>query len=123
MMRFDGRSADGRRLGDLYRSYMSTLGNPADAGTQAMILSAAEQVVGAEKERADYFAGRQQNSGAMTHLSAGLLMAPARCRHEAVDLDEAGIIGPGHLRRVKPVVVGMEHPVDRRHGRAADLLR
>lgn len=57
MARADGRSAFGRRLRDLYRSYMNALGNPVDAGTQAMILSAAEQVIGAEKERADYFAG------------------------------------------------------------------
>jgi hypothetical protein len=58
LQRFDGRSADGRLLRDLYQSYMNSLGDPTDAGTQAMVLSAVEQVVGAEKVRVEYFAGK-----------------------------------------------------------------
>jgi hypothetical protein len=53
-----GQSAEGRRVRDLFGSYLSALGNPADAATQALILAASELVVGAEKARADLLAGR-----------------------------------------------------------------
>jgi hypothetical protein len=58
MGRFDGRSVEGRRLRDLFRSYSAQLGNPDDAGAVAMIMSAAEQVIGAERVRSQYFAGK-----------------------------------------------------------------
>ena len=58
VMRFDGRSADGRRLRDLFRSYMRQLGEPNDAGTVALALAAAEAVMIAERARLDYRNGR-----------------------------------------------------------------
>jgi len=53
-----GRGAAGRRIRDLFRSYVTQLGNPEDAATQAGVLAAAELIVAAEVARADLLAGR-----------------------------------------------------------------
>lgn len=56
--RLDGRSAEGRRARDLYRSYAHQLGGNLDAGTAALLLAAVEALLIAERVRADYLAGR-----------------------------------------------------------------
>ena len=43
-----GTTAEGRRVRDLFLSYMATLGNPVNAGRQAAIYAAAQLVVAAE---------------------------------------------------------------------------
>jgi hypothetical protein len=53
-----GRSAEARRVRDLFRSYVATLGNPLDPGTIALALAAAEQVVIAECARRDHLSGK-----------------------------------------------------------------
>ena len=53
-----GQSAEARRVRDLYRSYLTQLGSPVDAGTQAMIIASSEQVVIAENARRDHLAGK-----------------------------------------------------------------
>jgi hypothetical protein len=50
--RADGRTPDGRRIRDLFRSYLAALGNPSDPATQAAVLAAAELIVAAEAARA-----------------------------------------------------------------------
>jgi hypothetical protein len=59
LVRADGRRPQGRRLRDLYRSYLASLGNPVDTGTgtQAAILTASELVVAAEAARTTLLAG------------------------------------------------------------------
>jgi hypothetical protein len=52
-----GQSAEGRRVRDLYRAFVAQLGNPTDAGVQAAVLAAAENVVIAEQVRALFLAG------------------------------------------------------------------
>jgi hypothetical protein len=44
-------TARGRRIADLFRSYMAALGNPSDAVTQANVLAATELKVAAEDAR------------------------------------------------------------------------
>jgi hypothetical protein len=56
--RTNGRSAEGRRVRDLYKSFSATLGNPQDVGTQALVLAAAELVTAAERARRDHLDGR-----------------------------------------------------------------
>jgi hypothetical protein len=51
-----GRSADARRIKDLFGSYMARLGHPDDIGVQALVLDAAEMVVVCEAARAAYLA-------------------------------------------------------------------
>lgn len=53
-----GRSAEARRVKDLFYGYSAALGNPSDTPTMALILSAAEAVTIAEKTRADHIAGK-----------------------------------------------------------------
>lgn len=53
-----GRSAEARRVKDLFEGYSSALGHPADVATQALILSAAEHVAIAERTRAAVIAGK-----------------------------------------------------------------
>jgi hypothetical protein len=53
-----GRSAEGRRVRDLFRAYAAALGNPQDDGTLALVLSAAEAITISEIVRADYIAGK-----------------------------------------------------------------
>jgi hypothetical protein len=53
-----GRSAEARRVKDLFASYMLALGNPTDNGTVAMVLAAAEAVTIAENARRDHLAGK-----------------------------------------------------------------
>jgi hypothetical protein len=55
--RFNANTATGRRCRDLFRGYLSQLGSPADAPTQALVLSAAEAIVLAEIARKDCLAG------------------------------------------------------------------
>jgi hypothetical protein len=55
--RADGRTPAGRRVRDLYRSYLAALGNPTDAATQAAVIAAAELVLAAETARARLLAG------------------------------------------------------------------
>jgi hypothetical protein len=50
--RANGNTREGRRLRDLFRSYLGALGNPCDPATQAAVLSAAELTVAAEAARA-----------------------------------------------------------------------
>lgn len=53
-----GRTAEARRVRDLYAGYSKDLGAPTDVSTQALILACAEAMAVAEKARADYLAGR-----------------------------------------------------------------
>jgi len=53
-----GRSAEARRVRDLFQGYMAALGDPIDAPTQALILAAAETVTIAENARRDHLAGK-----------------------------------------------------------------
>jgi hypothetical protein len=62
-----GRSTEGRRVRDLYSSYLSALSNPVDPATQALALSAAEAVVVCEVARRDLL-------GNMTAAGAELLV-------------------------------------------------
>jgi hypothetical protein len=57
LSRADGRTAQGRRTRDLYRSFAAALGNPDDTGTLALILVAAELIVVAENARRDHLLG------------------------------------------------------------------
>jgi hypothetical protein len=57
-VRADGRTPQGRRLRDLFRSYMVGLNNPVDPATQASVLAAAELMVAAEAARARLLAGQ-----------------------------------------------------------------
>jgi hypothetical protein len=56
-VRADGRTPQGRRLRDLFRSYHQTLGRPSEPAVQAAILAAAELMVAAETARAALLAG------------------------------------------------------------------
>jgi hypothetical protein len=58
LSRWSGNTVTGRRIRDLYRSYMIARGNPTDTATQALVLAAAEQVVIAEIARRDHLAGK-----------------------------------------------------------------
>jgi hypothetical protein len=53
-----GRSAEARRVKDLFAGYSAALGNPSDAPTTALILAAAEAVTIAEIARRDHIAGK-----------------------------------------------------------------
>jgi hypothetical protein len=53
-----GRSAEARRVRDLFQGYMAALGDPMDAPMQALILAAAEAVTIAENARRDHLAGK-----------------------------------------------------------------
>jgi hypothetical protein len=52
-----GRSAEGRRVKDLYAGYLSALGHPTDVPTMALALAAAEAVALAEVARRECLAG------------------------------------------------------------------
>jgi hypothetical protein len=52
-----GRSAEGRRVRDLYAGYVAALGGPADVPTLALILAAAEAVALAEVARRECLGG------------------------------------------------------------------
>jgi hypothetical protein len=54
--RWDLKTSRGRRCRDLYRAYSRQLGSPADAGTKALIMAAAEKVALAEIAREICFA-------------------------------------------------------------------
>lgn len=58
LSRWNGNTATGRRARDLFRAYLSTLGNPADTPTLALVLAAAEQTVIAENARRDHLDGK-----------------------------------------------------------------
>jgi hypothetical protein len=51
-------TANGRRVADLYRSYLRAMGDPTDAVAQANVLAAAELKAAAEIARADLLAGK-----------------------------------------------------------------
>ncbi|WP_342711436.1 hypothetical protein AAFG13_06080 [Bradyrhizobium sp. B124] len=53
-----GRTAQARRVKDLYAGYLDALGNPADVPTLALVLAAAEAVAIAEVARAAYLDGK-----------------------------------------------------------------
>jgi hypothetical protein len=52
-----GRTAEGRRVKDLYEGYVVALGRPTDVPTLALILAAAEAVALAEVARRECLAG------------------------------------------------------------------
>jgi hypothetical protein len=56
-VRADGRTPQGRRLRDLFRSFQVAAGNPSDPASVASILAAAELTVAAEEARAALLAG------------------------------------------------------------------
>jgi hypothetical protein len=56
-VRASHRTAQGRRIRDLYQSYLRAMGNPTEAHLQADALTAAELRVAAENERAKVLAG------------------------------------------------------------------
>jgi hypothetical protein len=51
-------TSQGRRVADLYRSYLRAMGGPTDAVAQANVLAAAELKVAAETARADLATGK-----------------------------------------------------------------
>jgi hypothetical protein len=51
-------TANGRRVADLYRSYLRAMGDPTDAIAQANVLAAAELTVAAETARVQLLAGK-----------------------------------------------------------------
>ena len=53
-----GRSAEARRVKDLFAAYIAALGGPNDPPTMALVLSAAEAVTIAETARAHHIAGK-----------------------------------------------------------------
>lgn len=53
-----GRSAQARRVRDLYNGYLDALGTPTDVPTLALVLAAAEAVAIAEVARAAYLDGK-----------------------------------------------------------------
>jgi hypothetical protein len=57
-VRADGRTPQGRRTRDLYRSYFDAVGRPSNPAIQASVLAAAELMVAAERARAEFLAGR-----------------------------------------------------------------
>lgn len=63
--RWKGNTVTGRRCRDLFKGYLSALGNPSDAPTMALVIAAAEAVVLAEIARQECLAG-------MTGLNAEL---------------------------------------------------
>jgi hypothetical protein len=58
LSRWDGNTADGRRVRDLYRGYALALGNPVDTATRALAIAAAEAIAIAENARRDHLAGK-----------------------------------------------------------------
>jgi hypothetical protein len=52
-----GRTAEGRRVRDLYVGYLAALGNPTDVPTLALVLAAAEAVALTEVARRECLAG------------------------------------------------------------------
>ena len=57
-VRADLNTSQGRRVADLYRSYLRAMGDPADTAAQADVLAAAELTVAAEMARVDLLAGK-----------------------------------------------------------------
>jgi hypothetical protein len=57
MCRINGNTATGRRIRDLYRSYLAGMAN-ADDACRAAVLAAAELVTAAEAARANLLAGQ-----------------------------------------------------------------
>jgi hypothetical protein len=57
-VRADGRTPQGKRIRDLYRSYWDAIGRPSNAAIQAAVLAASELMVAAEGARAEFLAGR-----------------------------------------------------------------
>jgi hypothetical protein len=51
-------TSQGRRVADLYRSYLRAMGGPSDTVAQANVLAAAELMVAAEMARVDLLAGK-----------------------------------------------------------------
>ena len=51
-------TADGRRVADLYRSFLRAMGGPTDAVAQANVLAAAELTVATETARVQLLAGK-----------------------------------------------------------------
>jgi hypothetical protein len=51
-------TSQGRRVADLYRSYLRAMGDPAGTVAQANVLAAAELAVAAEMARVDLLAGK-----------------------------------------------------------------
>jgi hypothetical protein len=89
MRRHRGKTADARRVRDLYLSYMSALGNPLNAIVQANVAKAAELVAAAEIARAKLIDGagdanqlvRIENLAARAVRSLGLPEANAAPAH------------------------------------------
>jgi hypothetical protein len=71
--RWNLKTASGRRCRDLYRGYMTQLGNPTDAPTVALAIAAAEAIVLAEDARQECLAG-------MNGLNAAQMV---RCENSA----------------------------------------
>jgi hypothetical protein len=57
-VRADGRTPQGKRIRDLYRSYWEAIGRPSNPAIQAAVLAASELMVAAEGARAQFLAGR-----------------------------------------------------------------
>jgi hypothetical protein len=72
--RWNLKSVSGRRCRDLYRGYLSQLGNPSDAPTLALIVAATEAIVLAEDARKECLAG------GLNGMSAELMI---RCENTA----------------------------------------
>jgi hypothetical protein len=56
--RWSGRTASGRRARDLFRDYVTALGNPTDSPTLALVITAVERGLIAENARGDYLTGK-----------------------------------------------------------------
>jgi hypothetical protein len=67
--RVSGNTSAGRRVRDLYRGLMASIGNPTDTITQARALHAAELAVAVEAQRLRAARGEDVNLDALVRLS------------------------------------------------------
>jgi hypothetical protein len=102
--RFNGRTSEGRRARDLFVAYSAQLGGNLGAGTAALLLAAVEQLIIAERVRADYLAGNASHNdvirgegGSNRALRRLGLNKPPKRRQQSIAeaLHAAGIKPPG----------------------------
>jgi hypothetical protein len=67
--RLNGNTAAGRRVRDLYRAFIGSMGNPTDTLSQANALHAAELAVAVEQQRLAAARGEPVDLNALVRLS------------------------------------------------------
>jgi hypothetical protein len=68
LSKWNGNTATGKRVRDLFRSLMAAAGNPADPVMQAHVLGLAELTVAVEVQRAKAVAGQDVDLVSMTRM-------------------------------------------------------